>query len=147
MSSASAWLLIGVLSAAGGLGLKGKAGDGTASQKGSGEARPKMGSLDKEQIQAVIQEHRKDIAQCYESALANSPTLAGKITVKFTISLEGKVQAVSVAESTMKAPAVEQCVTEQVATWTFPKPKGNGIVVVAYPFAFKTTPDDSKHGD
>jgi hypothetical protein len=34
---------------------------------------------------------------------------------------------------------VERCITSKIRTWVFPTPKGGGVVIVKYPFIFKTT--------
>ena len=33
-------------------------------------------------------------------------------------------------------PAAENCIAQAVRRWTFPQPKGGGIVIVSYPFVF-----------
>ena len=38
----------------------------------------------------------------------------------------------------MHNAAVADCVVRRVKAFEFPKPKGGGIVVVSYPFTFKT---------
>lgn len=97
-----------------------------------------MGSLDKEIIRRVIKQHLAQIRYCYEKELVTSPGLFGKVATKFTISAGGTVQSASVAQSTLKNAEVERCITAKIRTWRFPKPKGGGIVIVKYPFIFKT---------
>ena len=41
-----------------------------------------------------------------------------------------------IAESTLRSPPVEQCVSEAIRRWTFPRAPG-GPVMVTYPFSFK----------
>ena len=53
----------------------------------------------------------------------------------------GKDGMVSSAESdpektTLDSTEVIDCVTETIAQLEFPPPKGDGIVIVVYPFAF-----------
>jgi TonB family protein len=95
------------------------------------------GSLDKELIRQVIQRNRGQIRFCYESLLNRFPKLGGKVAIRFTIATEGNVVTSSVAQSTAGNSELEQCVAGRVRTWTFPKPKGGGSVVVTYPFIFK----------
>lgn len=97
-----------------------------------------MGSLDKEIIRRVIKQHLAQIRYCYEKELVRSPGLFGKVATRFTISANGRVQSASVAQSTLKNSEVERCITAKIRTWKFPKPKGGGIVIVKYPFIFKT---------
>lgn len=98
-----------------------------------------MGSLDKEIIRRVIKEHIAQIRYCYEKELVRSPGLFGKVATSFTIGGDGRVQSASVTESTLKNDEVERCITAKIRTWEFPKPKGGGVVIVKYPFIFKTT--------
>ena len=95
------------------------------------------GSLDKEIIRRVVRENANQIRYCYERELTRTPGLYGKITMKWTISGEGRVTSSSVAETQMKDANVENCLARRIRGWNFPKPKGGGIVVVTYPFVFK----------
>jgi TonB family protein len=95
------------------------------------------GSLDKELIRQVIQRNRGQIRYCYESLLNRFPKLGGKVAIRFTIASEGNVVTSTVAQSTAGNSELEQCVAGRVRTWSFPKPKGGGSVVVTYPFIFK----------
>jgi hypothetical protein len=98
-----------------------------------------MGSLDKEIIRRVIKQHLAQIRYCYEKELTRSPGLFGKVATSFTISAQGTVSSADVTDSSMKNSEVEQCITSKIRTWVFPKPKGGGVVIVKYPFIFKTT--------
>jgi TonB family protein len=95
------------------------------------------GSLDKELIRQVIARNRGQIKYCFESLLNRFPKLGGKVAIRFTIASEGNVVTSSVAQSTAGNSELEQCVAGRVRTWSFPKPKGGGSVVVTYPFIFK----------
>jgi hypothetical protein len=94
------------------------------------------GSLSREQIERVAQQRRGEIKFCYEQGLQKNPKLAGTIKIKFTIVGTGAVMSALVVESSMKSPEVERCVAGKIQRWVFPEPKGNGIVVVNYPFHF-----------
>ncbi|MCK6552533.1 AgmX/PglI C-terminal domain-containing protein, partial [Myxococcota bacterium] len=100
-----------------------------------------MGSLDKEIIRRVIKEHLAQIRYCYEKELTRTPGLFGKVSTEFVISAQGTVQSAEVkkGDSTLNNDEVERCITSKIRTWVFPKPKGGGVVVVKYPFIFKTT--------
>ena len=96
-----------------------------------------MGSLDKELIRRVIQQHRSQIRYCYESELVRNPKLGGKVAVKFVITADGSVSSAITAQTTMNDAKVESCINARVKSWQFPKPKGGGVVIVTYPFLFK----------
>jgi len=95
------------------------------------------GSLDKELIRQVVARNSNQIRSCYESQLAKTPKLNGKVAVRFVISASGSVVQATVAQSTVHNGELEQCVAGRVRTWLFPKPHGGGLVVVTYPFIFK----------
>ena len=96
-----------------------------------------VGALDMETIRRVIRRHRNEYVYCYEKELNQKRDLAGKIKVAFTIDGRGTVIAAMVSETTMKNAAVENCLIRKVKRWTFPQPKGGGLVNVNYPFLFK----------
>ncbi len=96
-----------------------------------------LGSLDKEIIRRIVQEHASQIRYCYEKELTRTPGIFGKIVVKWVINGEGKVTQAQTAETQMRNANVEGCLATKIKTWVFPKPKGGGIVIVNYPFVFK----------
>ena len=131
---------IGTLGRAGGGGL------GYGSGVGVGKKRVRdmislstpviRGALPKEVIKRVINQHKAQIRYCYEVELQRNQKLEGRIKMRWVIAASGKVSTVSVAESTMGAPAVERCIASKIKTWKFPEPSGGGIVEVNYPFVF-----------
>jgi tRNA A-37 threonylcarbamoyl transferase component Bud32 len=98
-----------------------------------------IGSLDKEVIQKFIRKHMSEVKWCYEQALRQDPTVNGKVLISFVISPLGHVLQTKIKETTMHNAGVEECLRAKVMRWKFPEPKGGGIVVVNYPFIFKTT--------
>lgn len=96
------------------------------------------GSLDREIIQRVVRQHRREITYCYESELQKNRNLAGRVTVRFTISATGSVVSATTAETSMNNAAVERCINDRIRRWVFPEPKGGGIVIVNYPFNFSS---------
>lgn len=142
-----------------GIGEVGTAGRGGGGRGGSGygegegdlgekqDARPEVvpqrpnveGALDKEIIRKVVRQHRREIKYCYEKELQKDPTLKGRVTVEFTISPSGSVVAALINKSTLGNTAVESCMQNKIRRWTFPEPKGNGIVKVNYPFNLDST--------
>ncbi|NOZ85026.1 MAG: TonB family protein [Deltaproteobacteria bacterium] len=134
------------------LGTAGRGGDGNGYGYGMGQLGRKgergvsvetgqaiiMGALDRSIIKRVIRSHRAQIKYCYDRELVRTKGLFGKIVVQFTIQPSGRVSQASVAQTTMHNRNVENCVVTRIKTWRFPKPKGGGIVIVKYPFIFKT---------
>lgn len=118
-------------------GFRGGRGDGNLPQIRTGDADVR-GSLSREVIRRVIQRHIGEVRFCYERALQDRPTLAGRVNVQFVISPTGAVQTASIADSDLNAPAVDACIANAVRRWTFPAPEGGGIVVVTYPFTLQS---------
>lgn len=114
----------------------GKIGGGGQSELGLDEPADVDGGLDREVIRRVVLAHRAQIRFCYEKALQTQPQLAGKVAVEFVIGADGKVTTARAAEDSVGAE-VGACVVSKVRGWSFPKPKGGGVVVVTYPFLFK----------
>jgi hypothetical protein len=115
----------------------GKVGRGGQSDLGIDEPASVQGGLDREVIRRVIISHRPQIRYCYEKQLSNTPDLVGKVLVEFVIAGDGSVSTAHVSEQTLSDAEVGKCIVSKVKTWSFPKPKGNGTVVVTYPFLFK----------
>lgn len=102
--------------------------------------KPKLiGSLDREIIQRIVREHRRELKNCYEGELQKNKELQGELMVKFTVGPTGSVIAALTEQdnSTLKNGVVSSCVTGKIRRWVFPRSPGNsGIVVVRYPFRF-----------
>jgi Ca-activated chloride channel family protein len=90
------------------------------------------GGLSKEVIRRVVAQHRGRVRHCYETALLGDPAAAGRVTVKFVIAPEGRVQSGEVASNTTGDDTLGQCILEVVRQMQFPE--SDGIIVVSYPF-------------
>lgn len=101
-----------------------------------------VGSLDKDVIRRVIQQHIGEVKRCYETELEKHPNLAGRVMVRFTIDPAGKVTESAIQESSLNNPPSEGCIRDAVRTWIFPKPQG-GKVVVSYPFVLASAPPEA----
>lgn len=97
---------------------------------------PIIGVLDKSVIDAVIKRNMAQIRYCYQRELDKDPAFAGRLTVKFVIAGDGTVTSATTKATTMNNPAVESCINGRFMKFTFPEPKGGGIVIVSYPFVF-----------
>ena len=139
----------GTAAALGGLGTKGKGGghmdygegrlDGEKQERdivSIGGGGIEIAGMDKALVDAVIRRHLQSIRYCYQRELQREPSLAGKITVRFVIANDGSVSNVSTKSSTLGNAEVEGCINNRFYKMDFPKPKGNGIVFVSYPFLF-----------
>jgi hypothetical protein len=97
-----------------------------------------LGALDKATIDAEIKSHLAQIRFCYQRELNKQPGLAGKLTVKFVIAADGTVSSGSTRSTTLNNVTVESCVLAVIRRMEFPPPDGGGIVIVSYPFVFKS---------
>jgi hypothetical protein len=93
------------------------------------------GRLAPERIRSVVVEHLELFAKCYDEGRRTSPTLQGKVTVKFEIDPNGIVTKSADARSDLPDAAVVQCVVATYRTLRFPKPNG-GVVTVYFPLIF-----------
>ncbi len=96
------------------------------------------GSLDRSEIQRVINENIGQIQRCYERELVRQPGLSGKIQVEWVIGSSGAVRTARQQFSNLSSTNVSNCIMNAIRTWRFPTPKG-GDVVVSYPFIFRST--------
>lgn len=96
-----------------------------------------MGGLDRELIRRVVDQHRAQIRYCYERALNRSPGLFGKAQIEWVIDASGAVSSAKVTETTI-GDEVASCLAGRIRSWVFPPPQGGGVVVVRYPFVFRT---------
>ena len=96
------------------------------------------GSLSREDVSRVVNEHSNQLIACYEKVLITDPGLAGKITLDWTVKMDGLVKDVRVASSTLSNPKVAVCVVDAVKGWKFPKPVG-GEALISYPFLFRSS--------
>jgi TonB family protein len=113
------------------LGKKGTKAVGKISLGGMGAT----GFCQKNNIQSVVLQRAGAIRACYEQQLQIHEGLTGKISVRWTINLEGQVEGATVTENTMGNSAVQDCVARAIRFMRFAKPEG-GVCVVQWPFVF-----------
>ena len=89
----------------------------------------------KSNIQSVVGRGSSAIKYCFESELQLNPSLAGKVTLNWTVGLDGGVIKPYVASSTMGNAKVESCMIRVVQRWRFDPPSG-GLCSISYPFTF-----------
>jgi len=94
------------------------------------------GDFDSSVVVRTIRTRIRAIQRCYETELRRNPTLAGKVTVQFTIVERGTVSGAHATENTTGSPAVASCVVDTISRFRFnPGPEG-GSVNFSYPFVF-----------
>ena len=95
-----------------------------------------LGALDRTVIDEVVKRHMNQIRYCYQRQLSKKPKLAGKIVVRFTVAADGTVSKAEIKSSTMNDELVENCIIGRFQRMQFPAPKGEGVIIVSYPFQF-----------
>jgi len=88
-------------------------------------------------VAKTVNAHLQEVRACYERALLKEPGLAGKVVLEWTIGTNGAVLSAKSKTSTLRNPAVESCILQDLKTWRFPPAKG-GMVIVSYPFLFNS---------
>ena len=122
--------------AAEGTAVKERAVRGNVGVRGGGDVGG-AGEFDAATVQRQIKQRLKSITRCYESELRKNPSLAGKVSVTFTIQERGNVTDAKASENTTGSPAVADCVTRTISRFRFnPGPDG-GSVTFRYPFVFQ----------
>ena len=99
-----------------------------------GQPSASGGDLDKAIIRRYIKRNYQKLLYCYEKELLTKTTLAGTVTVQFTIGADGLVSTSSA--SGLANANVETCVAGVIKAIEFPKPKNQTAVLVTYPLTF-----------
>ena len=87
-------------------------------------------------IELALAFRAKQSHRCYDNALAQDPTLRGKISIAVRIGSNGTACSASVASNELaSAPGVANCVLNNFRGQAFPSPKG-GCVDVKIPINF-----------
>ncbi|HVJ64530.1 MAG TPA: AgmX/PglI C-terminal domain-containing protein [Bdellovibrionota bacterium] len=95
------------------------------------------GGLDRSEVDAVVRQNLAQIRFCYNRGLRSHPDLSGRVTSNFVIGGDGRVKTSNIRQSSLGVAAVEDCIRDKVASWSFPKPRGGGEVTVNYPFMLR----------
>lgn len=104
----------------------------------SSESPVIMGALNRCTIDSYVRKSVGDVKKCYEKGHEKNPKLEGRVVINMVIAASGDVSSAKVQRSTLGDAEVENCVAGVIKKIRFPKPKGGGIVIVNYPFVFKT---------
>jgi hypothetical protein len=94
------------------------------------------GELDPGMVAGYVRSQLPRVKDCYERSLRTSPTLFGKIAMRWTVDADGVPRQVGVESNTMPPSAVPGCLQTLIEGWRFPKPPG-GSVEVSFPFVFQ----------
>lgn len=96
------------------------------------------GKINESELNKTLRRHMHRFQYCYEKALLAKPSLAGQVTVGWTIDGSGRAQGAKVVASQLNDAGLHSCLTGIIAGITFPTAQG-GAVGVKYPFNFQST--------
>jgi hypothetical protein len=99
-----------------------------------------VGGMEVALIDAVVRRKLSQLKYCYQRELQHDPTLAGAVTVRFNIRVDGVVGQVTPQANTFPNDAVATCVLERFKQMTFPAPAEGGPVSVTYSLTYAMTP-------
>lgn len=83
-------------------------------------------------LTTTLQDNQEAIQECYTGRLEENPELAGQILVAFKVA-EGKGEGFNVVSNTTEDEALAECLTEQLASVTFPEAVDGDV---GFPFQF-----------
>jgi TonB family protein len=92
------------------------------------------GQLPPEAIRRVALRSLGQVHHCYVQALAERPTVAGRVVIRLVIDGTGVVIASEVTRASMRATEPGRCIAAAVRRWRFPAPADGDTVTVSAPF-------------
>lgn len=90
----------------------------------------------REEIKGKIKENLSSFKECYTEGLKANPKIGGKVVLDWDVDETGSVKRADVKSSTMKDPAVENCIVDKLKAMKFPPAPSGQMVNVSYPFVF-----------
>ena len=124
-----------------GRGVSGKLGGRRQKRRATMKREPLQASgfCKRADISKRVGAKQRSITRCYEKALLSNPELSGKVTLQWTVKLDGKVKRgnTRVSDSTLNNAKVEGCMMRVINRLKFAKPDG-GQCVIRYPFVFNS---------
>lgn len=93
--------------------------------------------LAEDEIQTVIDAHRRELRFCYDSELRRSTGIRTRIELHWTIAPDGSVANVVTSRAEPRWPALELCLARAIQSWRFPRPQAGATVDVNYPVTFR----------
>jgi hypothetical protein len=103
---------------------------------GAGSKGPETRTMDV--IRQLVMDNRKAARKCYEDARKDLKDLQGNVVIHFVLDPDGKVKSADLNQerSTLKSPAVVNCVIGVIKGIQFPKSSRAMETTANYPFNF-----------
>jgi hypothetical protein len=89
--------------------------------------------ISQDEVQAGMELHESQFHACY---LAEKTDAKGAITADIIIGRDGRVEDVSVKETTIHLPSLEECILKTIRVIHFSVPNGEGTAEVTYMLRF-----------
>jgi hypothetical protein len=84
------------------------------------------GNIDVEAALNTAREQHGKIAECYEQGLSRDSGLAGRLVIRFTVQLDGRVSNAMSGTPEFADPITANCIADVFRQITFPAPQGGG---------------------
>ena len=102
-----------------------------------GDAVGGSGQFDTSIVERMIRARLRSIQACYDQRLRRNPTLTGKVTVSFTIEVDGRVTGARAVENTVGEQGVADCVLVALGRMRLRGGSPGGVMQFVYPFVFQ----------
>lgn len=97
--------------------------------------QPAKGNIDRQALVDAFETYAPEAQDCYERALKQDPSLAGRVTLNLIIDTDGTVARANAIGESLLSEKVNNCLEGLAQEWTFPQPEG-GPAEVNKPFTF-----------
>ena len=89
-------------------------------------------------LKKIIDKKGPSIRGTYRRFLRKIPGLSGKITFRFTVNPNGRVEDLEIVENTTGNDGFAQALMKKIKRWRFPKiPEEEGTMRASWPFVFQ----------
>jgi hypothetical protein len=95
------------------------------------------GTLSAEVVRRVTLRHINEVRFCYEQALAQNPSLQGRVEIQYVIGPPGTIVTSTLTHTDVTVPTVPACIVNATRRWMFPQPEGGGVVSVMAVFVLE----------
>ncbi len=91
---------------------------------------------DESEVYRTIRGYVGGLKYLYNNAIRDNPFLKGKITVKITISADGKVSSAELVSSTLDSQELKDAILSRILKWKFSRLKDVETFTITYTFDF-----------
>ena len=90
------------------------------------------GTMDDMDVHEIMNQNMAGFNNCFSQASASY--ISGDVQLDFIVDPQGRVETVSIGNSTLGSWKVEDCMLQTARYFEFPPPRGNGRARFAFPF-------------